>query len=130
MAPVLENEGPEGRALARTMNKKFIRFIWLGAAFVGISGCVLITPNPIFFWVFYHISWSFFLCVKIIAFLFMLMYAYRYSRMIDYLDRPSMNGGYDEKTIRYRKRVKQVRTLSIIVGTLAFMFSAAMIYFG
>ena len=130
VAPVMQFEGTEAKPAMRRINKRFIGFIWMNVWTLLATGILLMLFSPRFVWFHYDDRWSLFLLIKQIIFLLMVFYAFGYARMIDYLDNPASNGGYDSKSLIYIHRVTQYRLISIFLGITALLFAAAMTRIG
>jgi uncharacterized membrane protein len=130
ITPVIQHETQQTQSVFRILSKRFTGFIWMSVWTIFITGLLMMLLNPKFVWFQYHDRWSMLLLWKQIIFVVMIFYAFGYARMLQYLDLPSSNGGYDEKVGLYRQRLHQFRTISIILGILALFLSAAMRIYG
>ena len=130
IAPVMQFEGTESKPAMRKINKRFIGFIWMNVWTMLATGILLMMFNPKFIWFHYNDRWSLFLLIKQLIFVLMIFYAVGYARMVQYLDNPASNGGYDSKATLYSQRVTQYRLISIFLGITALLFSVAMVRFG
>jgi uncharacterized membrane protein len=111
-APIAQSENAEAKVAMRKMNKRFTGFVWMSAWTILITGILLMLFNPRFIWFQYPDRWSLLLGIKQMMFLFMVFYAFGYSRMLKYLESPSSNGGYNEKAELCRHRLDQFRTIA------------------
>jgi|WetSurMetagenome_2_1015567.scaffolds.fasta_scaffold249019_2 uncharacterized membrane protein len=130
VAPVLHFENNDPKPAMRKINVRFIGFVWMSAWTILITGILMMLFNPRFMWFRYSDRWSFFLLLKQIVFVIMIFYAFGYARMLAYLDNPASNGGFDEKSALYARRVTQYRIISIFLGIMALLLSVAMVHFG
>ncbi len=124
--PVLHAEGDVARPALRKINRRFIGFIWMSAWTMAVTGVILMLASPKFLWFQFHDRWSVLLGLKQIIFLLMLFYSFGYARMVRYLDAPASNGGYDEKSDLYRRRVEQFRKITLALGIGGLLLAAAM----
>lgn len=129
-APIMQTESSDARAAMRKVNKRFIGFVWMSVWTMLITGVLMMLLDPRFMWFQYHNRWSILLGVKQIIFVLMVLYAFGYARMLSYLDKPSSNGGFDEKAELYRHRVNQYRGINIFLGIIGLFLAAGMQYFG
>lgn len=124
--PIVQFESSDVRAAMRRINKRFIGFIWMSIWTMLVTGVIMMLLNPRFIWFQYADRWSIMLGFKQLIFLLMMFYAVGYARMLQYLDAPSSNGGFDQKVELYRHRVEQFRKVSIVLGITALLLSAGM----
>lgn len=125
--PIAEVEGSEVRATAGRMSKRFLGFIWTSVWTIGVTGALMMLFDRRFIWFQYNDRWSILLGFKQLIFVLMVFYAFGYARMLHYLLSPSSNGGFDEKTDMFSKRIHQVRTISIFLGIVALLLAAGMV---
>jgi len=125
--PIAEAEGSEVRATAARMSKRFLGFVWMSVWTICVTGVLMMLFDKRFVWFQYGDRWSILLGFKQLVFVLMVFYAYGYARMLRYLLSPSSNGGFDEKTDMFSKRIHQFRTVSIFLGIVALLLSAAMV---
>lgn len=125
--PIAEAEGDDARSAVRKMNKRFVGFMWMSAWTVGITGLLMMMFDPRFVWFQYKDTWSILLGLKQLVFVFMLFYAFGYSRMLHYILSPASNGGFDEKTMIYGRKIHQFRTINIFLGIVALLLAAGMV---
>lgn len=124
--PVMQFEHEHARAAMRKVNERFVGFVWMSVWTMAITGILLMLLNPRFVWFRYDDRWSVFLALKQVIFILMVFYAVGYARMVSYLNSPASNGGFSDKAELYRHRVRQFRTVSILLGIIALMLGAAM----
>ncbi|MBI1805742.1 MAG: hypothetical protein HYR76_01670 [Ignavibacteria bacterium] len=124
--PIFQLEGDQSKAAMRKVNKRFIGFVWMSVWTMLITGVIMMLLNPKFVWFEYRDRWSILLGVKELIFIFMVLYAFGYARMLKYLEAPSSNGGFSDKAELYRHRVNQFRKISIFLGISALLLAAAM----
>jgi uncharacterized membrane protein len=125
--PVAQPEENEENNLTRKMGKRFLGFVWLSVWTIGVTGVLMMLFNPGFMWFQFNDRWSVLLGVKQVIFVLMVFYALGYARMMQYILKPSSNGGFDEKTEIYTQKIHQFRTISIALGILGIVVSAGMI---
>jgi hypothetical protein len=92
-----------------------------------ITGVIMMLLNPNFIWFRYDNRWAILLGFKQLIFVLMIVYAFGYARMLDYLGSPSSNGGFNERAELYKHRVEQFRKISILLGITALLLGAAMV---
>lgn len=110
----------------RKISRRFIGFIWISVWTILITGVLMIFLHPEFQWFSYEKTSSILLGIKKVIFLLMVLYTVGYARMLETLDKPTSNGGFDEIAQLYLQRVHQFRKISIILGILALLISTAM----
>lgn len=125
--PISETEGEEVRSAARKMNRRFVSFIYMSAWTIGITGILMMIFDPRFIWFQYNDRWSVFLGLKQLIFVLMVFYGIGYARMLHYVLSPSSNGGFDEKTELYSRKIHQFRTISIFLGIIALLLAGGMV---
>ncbi len=130
VAPVMDAEGEAAAKAMRKVNKRFVGFIWMSVWTILITGVLMMLIDPRFVWFQYHDRWSILLGFKQLIFILMVFYAFGYARMLQYLEAPSSNGGFDEKVELYRHRLQQFRRISIVFGIVALFLAAGMRYGG
>jgi uncharacterized membrane protein len=124
--PVIQLEGDQAKSAMKKVNKRFIGFIWMSVWTILITGIILMLLSPRFIWFQYDNAWSVLLLCKQALFILMVVYAFGYARMLSYLEAPASNGGFDDTAELYRHRVVQFRKVSIFLGIVALLLSAAM----
>ena len=124
--PVAQSEGNEVLSAVRKMNRRFVGFVWMSAWTVGITGFLMMLFDSRFVWFHYDTRWSMLLGFKQLIFILMVFYALGYSRMLHYILKPSSNGGYDEMTEIYARKLHQFRTISIVLGILGLLLAAGL----
>ena len=124
--PVIQHESHDAQSGMKKVNRRFTGFVWMSAWTIFITGVLMMLLNPMFHWFEYSNRWSVLLGIKQIIFVLMVFYAFGYARMLTYLDKPSSNGGYDEKAQLYLHRVNQFRKISIMLGITALLVAAGM----
>ncbi len=130
MTPVMQKVPQQTQAAIRLLSKRFTGFIWMSVWTILVTGVIMMLLDPRFTWFHYNNRWSVFLLWKQIIFILMIFYAFGHARMLEYLNVPSSNGGYDEKAGLYRQRLYQFRTISIVLGILALFLGVAMKVYG
>ena len=125
--PIVQSEDDQQtKTIIRKINKRFMGFIWMSVWTILVTGVIMMIHKGYFF-VFQNTDrWSILLGFKQLIFVLMVFYAFGYARMLKYLDSPSSNGGFDEKAELYRHRINQFRFMSILLGIIAVLLSAAM----
>ena len=91
-----------------------------------ITGIVMVLIEGKIGFLQFNDRWSILLGFKLLIFILMMFYAFGYARMLTYLDSPSSDGGFDEKTELYRHRTVQFRKISIALGITALLLAVAM----
>ncbi|MBI4546793.1 MAG: hypothetical protein HY707_02350 [Ignavibacteriae bacterium] len=124
--PIIQQESDHVKTAQRLVNKRFIGFVWMSVWTILITGVIMMVHQGHFYGFQYNDRWSILLGFKQLIFVLMIFYAFGYARMLKYLDAPSSNGGFNEKAELYRHRVNQFRTISILLGIVALLLSAAM----
>ena len=127
IAPLVEYEGEHVNTAARKFNRRFIPYIWMCVWTILITGVIMMLLSPQFVWFQYTDRWSILLLAKQVIFALMVFYAFGYARMFTYLEAPASNGGYDEKAHLYGHRIKQFRKISIFLGIIGLLLTAAML---
>ena len=125
--PFAESEGSDARTAAGKIGKRFLGFVWMSIWTIGVTGVLMMLFDKRFVWFQYNDRWSVLLGFKQLVFVLMVFYAFGYARMLHYLLSPSSNGGFDEKTDMFGKRIHQFRTISIFLGIVALLLGAGMI---
>jgi len=95
-----------------------------------VSGVIMMLLSPRFIFLQFNDRWSVILGLKQLLFVFMVLYATGYARMLKYLETPSSNGGFNEKAELYRHRVDQFRRMNIVLGIVALFLGAALNVYG
>ena len=124
--PIIQQKGEQTRSAMRDVSRRFVGFIWMSVWTLLVTGVIMMLLDPRIFWFRYQDRWSILLGFKQLVFLLMVLYAFGYARMLSYLDRPSSNGGFNERAEIFRHRVEQFRKISIFLGLLAVLLAAAM----
>ncbi|MFI5252689.1 MAG: hypothetical protein ACHQQQ_09700 [Bacteroidota bacterium] len=127
VAPVMQFEGAEAKPALRKINKRFIGFIWMSVWTLLATGILMMLFSPRFVWFHINDRWSLLLMLKQIIFIIMVFYAFGYTRMLDYLNKPASNGGFDSKSDLYLQRVTQYRIISIFLGIVALFLAVGMV---
>jgi uncharacterized membrane protein len=127
-APIVNGESEYAKAAMKKVNKRFIGFIWMSVWTMAVSGVIMMLLNPNFLWFRFDSRWSMLLGLKQLSFVLMIVYAFGYARMQDYLGSPSSNGGFNEMAELYRHRIEQFRKISIMLGIAALLLAAGMAY--
>ena len=128
--PIIQFEGEQAQAAMKKINKRFVGFVWMSVWTILVTGTILMMLNPHFLWFQYHDRWSVLLGLKQLIFVLMTIYAFGYARMLTYLESPSSNGGFDDRTEMYRHRIQQFRKISIFLGITALLLAAGMHMYG
>jgi uncharacterized membrane protein len=124
--PIFQSQEKPSAAILREIDKRFLGFIWMSVWTMLVTGILLMLLNPNFYWFQYHDRWSVLLGFKQLIFVLMVVYAFGYARMLQYLGTPSSNGGYNEKVEMYRDRINLFRRISVALGITAMLLGAAM----
>lgn len=124
--PISEAEGDDSRSTMRKMNRRFVGFMWMSVWTIAVTGVLMMLFDPRFVWFQFAERWSVLLGIKQVIFLLMIFYAFGYSRMLHYILSPASNGGFDERTEIYSRKIHQFRTINIFLGIIALLVAGGM----
>jgi len=127
LLPAVELTEGAGKKLLRAMNRRFLTVLWTGLILVLLTGTSLMLLQPSIGWFRWTDRISILMGLKHLTFLLMALYAIGYTRMLLYLNSPSVNGGYDERVALYQKRLIQFERVSAALGMCAILLSMALI---
>jgi putative copper export protein len=121
-------ERKEDRLLSgfRNPGTQFTGMMTFAATLIAVTGIILMVSSPRFSGLHINDNWSLFLTLKELVFGLMAFFAFAYSRMATYLERPVSNGGFDQRAEFYRKRVHHFRRIGIALGITALLLSSGM----
>jgi putative copper export protein len=125
-SPLIQSESTQVLSAINKINKRFVNFVWMCVWTILVTGLLMMLLNPRFLWFHYDDQWQILLGLKQVVFMLMVLYAFGYARMLQYLEMPASNGGVDSKADLYKHRVVQFRKISIALGIIALVLAAAM----
>jgi len=100
---------------------RFVGFAWMCAWTMLVTGVILMLLDPRFVWFRYDTRWSVFLGLKQLIFVLLVFYAFGIARLLERL------GGADNETgILILHRLRQFRTISILLGLCAAVLAVSM----
>jgi len=126
VVPIAQHEGGIVKGFLNAVNHRFVGFIWMSVWTLAVTGIIMMLLNPNFIWLKFDNRWSILMASKIVIFILMVFYGFGYARMLEYLSRPSSNGGYNELAELYKHRIEQFRRMSIMLGIAALLLAAAL----
>jgi putative copper export protein len=126
LVPSLGRYTQDAKVLAKRMHRRFASLAWICIWTILGSGIGLMVMDPRYTPFRFTDRWSMLLGYKQLIFLIMAFYAFGYRRMVNYLEEPSSNGGFNERAEMYRHRIRQFQLSSLLLGALALLLAAAM----
>jgi len=119
--PVLRYEKEENSPSTVKIGIRFTGFTWTCAWTMAVTGIILMLLDPRFLWFEYGSRWAVFLGIKQLIFVLLVLYAFGIARLLGRLD------GADEQTgILIMHRLRQFRTISILLGLTAAVLAVSM----
>jgi uncharacterized membrane protein len=127
LLPAAELAEGQGKKLLRAMNRRFLTVLWTGLILVFLTGVFLMLLHPEYHWLQWTDRGSVIMGLKHLTFCAMALYAIGYTRMLLYLNSPSVNGGYDDLVALYQKRLVQFERITAALGMCAILLSVALV---